>query len=92
MEYSRATAELVKEAGQVRVESGRMKEELESSQRELERLRGEARKKTEAEQSSVTSLNQELASRAQQVGHSSPPTSGSGSVWCVDRFLRWSSC
>lgn len=81
----------MKEAGQVRVESGRMKEELESSQRELERLRGEARKKTKAEQSSVTSLNQELASRAQQVGHLSP-TSGSGSVWCVDRFWRWSSC
>ena len=71
-EYSRATAELIKEAGQVRVESKRVKEQLEASERELERAKGEAKKKAASELSSVSSLNQELASRAQQVECGSP--------------------
>jgi chromosome segregation ATPase len=66
-EYSRATAELVKEAGQVRAESGRVKAELEVCRRELREMREEGRKKAESQMSSVSSLNQELASRTRQV-------------------------
>ena len=66
-EYSRATEELVKEAGQVRAESRRLQAELEACRRELGEVREEGRKKTETQMNSASNLNKELASRAQQV-------------------------
>ena len=66
-EYSRATAELIKEAGQVRAESGRVKGQLEACQRDLEEARSQLREKEELAESSAGSMSQELAARAQQV-------------------------
>lgn len=66
-EYSRATAELIKEAGQVRAESGRIKGQLEASEKELKEMRNELKKKEESEQNNTNILSQELALRAKQV-------------------------
>lgn len=51
----------------MRAESVRMKEEVERGKKQLELVRGEARKKAEQEVSSTSSLNQELVQRSQQV-------------------------
>ena len=69
-EYSRATAELVKEAGQVRAESGRLKDRLEASEKEVEELRNEMKQRREAEQSNTSTLSQELATRGKQASPS----------------------
>lgn len=66
-EYSRATAELIREAGQVRAESGRVKGQLEVSQRDLEEVRRQLRKKAASVEGTTTSIRQELATRTQQV-------------------------
>ena len=51
----------------MRAESGRVKGQLETCQRDLEEVRGWLREKEESEQSTVASMKQELAARAQQV-------------------------
>ena len=51
----------------MRAESGRVKGQLETCQRDLEEVRGRLRKKEESEQSTVAAMKQELAARAQHV-------------------------
>lgn len=66
-EYSQATAELIKEAGQVRAESGRVKGQLEASQWDLREVRRQLREKEASLEGNETSIRQELATRTQQV-------------------------
>ena len=51
----------------MRAESGRVKGQLETCQRDLEEARSRLREKEESAESSVGSMSQELAARAQQV-------------------------
>lgn len=51
----------------MRAESGRVKVQLETSQRDLEEVKRQLREKEESVESSVGSMRGELATRAQQV-------------------------
>lgn len=89
-EYSQATAELIKEAGQVRAESGRMKSQLEASQWDLKEVRRQLREKEASLEGSETSIRQELATRTQQVYSTYVSMGHCGMVCC--RFWRWRNC
>ena len=60
----------------MREESGRVKGQLETCRRELEEVRRKLREKEAAAESSVEGMRQDLASRAQQVGHMTLQGSG----------------
>lgn len=89
-EYSQATAELIKEAGQVRAESGRVKSQLEASQWDLKEVRRQLREKEASLEGNETAIRQELATRTQQV-YSTQEVWGLVGCPCC-RCWRWRNC